>query len=65
MLQTILFNLIITHGSLIQSIHHLDHIFLLHDPKWESIYFHHKYMGIPCSKQHGRLFTQCIELEMH
>lgn len=33
MMQTNLFELIITHTSLIQSAHHLDHIFLLHDCK--------------------------------
>lgn len=53
MLQTILFDLIIAHASLIQSVHHLDHTFPLHDHKWESIYFHSKYMGIPSPKQHA------------
>ena len=54
MLQTNLFELIITHNSLVQSMHHVDHIFPLHDRKWKSIYLHSKYMGIPSSKQHGQ-----------
>lgn len=41
-LQTNSFELIITHTSLIQSMHCLDRIFPLHDCKWESIYLHSK-----------------------
>lgn len=53
-LQTNLFKLIITHTSLIQSTNHLDHIFPLHDRKWESIYLHSKYLGIPSPKWYGQ-----------
>jgi len=54
MLKTEFFELTITHTSLIQSMHHLDHIFPLHNCKWESIYLHSKYLVIPRPKQHGQ-----------
>lgn len=54
MLPTNLFELIITHTSLIQSVPQLDHIFPLHNREWGSISLHSKYMGTPSPKQQGQ-----------